>query len=80
MYNFKAIVILAATVAIVIAQNQFVQHKLEEIKDKVKIDKKSSAEEHNSDEVMSFVFELVRHGARAPIEARNLDKFPVSEG
>ena len=29
---------------------------------------------------MAFSFELVRHGARAPIEDRNLDQFPVSEG
>ena len=29
---------------------------------------------------MAFVFELVRHGARAPIEDRNMELFPVSEG
>lgn len=29
---------------------------------------------------MAFAFELVRHGARAPIEDRNLDLFPVGEG
>ena len=32
------------------------------------------------DEKIAFVFELVRHGARAPIEDRDLDKFPVGEG
>ena len=30
------------------------------------------------DEKMGFVFELVRHGARAPIEDRGLDQYPVS--
>ena len=34
----------------------------------------------NTDEQLAFVFELVRHGARAPIENRDLDKFPVEEG
>ena len=34
----------------------------------------------NPDEKMAFVFEVVRHGARAPIEDRDLDKFPVGEG
>jgi len=29
---------------------------------------------------MSFVFELVRHGARAPIQDVDLDAFNVSEG
>jgi len=29
---------------------------------------------------MAFVFEVVRHGARAPIEDRDLDRFPVGEG
>ena len=32
------------------------------------------------DEQIAFVFQLVRHGARAPIEDRDLDKFPVGEG
>ena len=30
------------------------------------------------DDKMGFVFELVRHGARAPIEDRGLDQYPVS--
>ena len=34
----------------------------------------------NEDEKMAFVFELVRHGARAPIEPSQLDKFGVGEG
>ena len=34
----------------------------------------------NTDEQLAFVFELVRHGARAPIEDRDLDEFPVDEG
>jgi len=34
----------------------------------------------NPDEKIAFVFELVRHGARAPIEDRALDKFTVEEG
>ena len=34
----------------------------------------------NADEQMAFVFELVRHGARAPIEDRELDTFSVGEG
>jgi hypothetical protein len=29
---------------------------------------------------MSFVFELVRHGARAPIQDMDLAEFPVAEG
>ena len=29
---------------------------------------------------MSFVFELVRHGARAPIQNVDLDEFKVAEG
>ena len=29
---------------------------------------------------MVFAFELVRHGARAPIENRDLDEFPVGIG
>ena len=37
-------------------------------------------ENQESDEQLSFVFELVRHGARAPIENRDLDKFTVGEG
>ena len=40
----------------------------------------NSVEEHDPDERMAFAFELVRHGARAPIEDRNLQFFPVSEG
>lgn len=34
----------------------------------------------NPDEQLIFVFELVRHGARAPIVDLELDKFPVGEG
>ena len=34
----------------------------------------------NPDEKLAFVFELVRHGARTPIEDRDLDKFTVGEG
>lgn len=34
----------------------------------------------NPDEQIAFVFELVRHGARAPIENRDIDKFTVAEG
>ena len=34
----------------------------------------------NEDEQVVFAFELVRHGARAPIEDRELDKFSVAEG
>ena len=34
----------------------------------------------DGDETMSFVFELVRHGARAPIGTHDLDKFPVEKG
>ena len=32
------------------------------------------------DEQLIFAFELVRHGARAPLEERSLDKFPVAMG
>ena len=34
----------------------------------------------NPDEQMVFAFEVVRHGARAPIVDRALDKFKVGEG
>jgi len=34
----------------------------------------------NPNERLLFAFELVRHGARAPIEDRDLDKFSVGEG
>ena len=34
----------------------------------------------NPDEKLAFAFELVRHGARAPIEDRALDQFPVGKG
>ena len=34
----------------------------------------------NEDEKLAFVFEVVRHGARAPIEDRDLDQFTVGEG
>lgn len=34
----------------------------------------------NPDESIAFVFQVVRHGARAPIEDRDLDKFSVGEG
>lgn len=34
----------------------------------------------NQDESLVFVFELVRHGARAPIVDLDIDKFPVGEG
>ena len=34
----------------------------------------------NPDEQLAFVFELVRHGARAPLENRDLEKFSVGEG
>jgi hypothetical protein len=33
-----------------------------------------------SDQQLSFVFELVRHGARAPIQDVDLQDFPVAEG
>lgn len=33
-----------------------------------------------SNQQMSFVFELVRHGARAPIMDMDLSEFPVAEG
>ena len=33
-----------------------------------------------NDEKLVFAFELVRHGARAPIEDRDIDKFTVGEG
>lgn len=36
--------------------------------------------EATSDKQMSFVFELVRHGARAPIQDFKIEEFPVSEG
>ena len=34
----------------------------------------------NPDEQLLFAFEVVRHGARAPIEDRDIDKFGVAEG
>ena len=34
----------------------------------------------NPDEQLLFAFELVRHGARAPIEDRDIDMFSVGEG
>ena len=34
----------------------------------------------SDDEKLVFAFELVRHGARAPIEDRDIDKFTVAEG
>ena len=34
----------------------------------------------NEDEQLVFAFELVRHGARAPIEDRDIDMFTVGEG
>lgn len=34
----------------------------------------------NDDEQLVFAFELVRHGARAPIENRDIDMFSVAEG
>ena len=39
-----------------------------------------SSDVKNPDEQLVFAFELVRHGARAPIENRDLDKFTVAEG
>ena len=41
---------------------------------------KTAVRPRNPDEHLAFVFELVRHGARAPIENRKLDKFPVGKG
>ena len=46
----------------------------------VSVEAFNEVEVTDSNEKLGFVFELVRHGARAPIEDRNLDKFPVSEG
>ena len=34
--------------------------------------------ENDREETMAFAFELVRHGARAPMEARDMQFFPVS--
>ena len=34
----------------------------------------------NPDEKIAFVFEVVRHGARAPIQDKRLDEFSVGEG
>ena len=34
-------------------------------------------EEQENDEHMAFVFEFVRHGARAPLERKDLDLFSV---
>ena len=34
----------------------------------------------NPDERLVFAFEVVRHGARAPIEDRDINKFGVGEG
>ena len=39
-----------------------------------------SLQDSDRGETMSFVFELVRHGARAPLENRSMELFPVSEG
>ena len=38
------------------------------------------AHKKNPDKELSFVFELVRHGSRAPCEDQSLDKFKVGEG
>ena len=40
----------------------------------------SEAEIDEQDTKMGFAFELVRHGARSPIEDRDLEKFKVEEG
>ena len=34
----------------------------------------------NPDEKLLFVFELVRHGARAPFDDHEIEKFTVAEG
>ena len=34
----------------------------------------------DENEQLVFAFELVRHGARTPLENRDLDKFKVEEG
>ena len=39
-----------------------------------------SSTKRDPDEELVFAFELVRHGARGPIEDRALDQFPVGEG
>ena len=38
-----------------------------------------AATRHHDDEML-FVFEMVRHGARAPIQDFHLDDFKVAEG
>ena len=40
----------------------------------------NEAELDDRDDKIGFVFEVVRHGARSPIEDRNLEKFTVGEG
>ena len=40
----------------------------------------SEAEIDDKDTKIGFAFELVRHGARSPIEDRDLEKFKVEEG
>ena len=66
---FSAITLLLALVASVVLSATLIQESL-------------SKESHviNPDEELLFVWELVRHGARAPVDDNKEELFSVGEG
>ena len=77
MTSHKLISLLAIVLASSAAQQLFEMRDSEQY---VKFLNEEEVQAHDPDHQMAFAFELVRHGARAPIEDRNLDLFPVGEG
>ena len=77
MTSIKKLTLLAIVLASCTAQTLF---RSKDSEQDVKFLNEEQVEAHNPNHQMAFAFELVRHGARAPIEDRNLDLFPVGEG